>query len=115
MTPSSSPAGCAPRSTRQPLAKVDEAELTKGSDLNANLGRCAGAAWLLLHDRCSTSRRGLQTMPRRLSGVREGSLAGRLQGQLRHLPEALSAKIAARSFILTNATAIVTGLIISWL
>jgi hypothetical protein len=35
----------------------------------------------------------LQAMPRRLSSLREGPLAGRLQEQLRHLFEALSAKV----------------------
>ena len=38
-------------------------------------------------------------MPRRLSGVREGALAGRLQEQLRHLLEALSAKVTERDLI----------------
>src|SRR3954465_14317217 len=54
-------------------------------------------------------------MPRRLSSLRQGSLARRLQGQLRYLFETLSEKIASRSFILTNAAAVMTGLIISWL
>src|SRR5882757_1463651 len=91
-TPSSWPAVCAPRSTRWPSARANEQEPTKETNFNANLDCGAGAA---LHDGGGTSRSTgrLQVVPRRLSGLREGPLAGRMQGQSRHLFEALSEEV----------------------